>query len=849
MVEKEKLLELCQTALQQKGLNDEAHQNRLSLEIREIDNQNEYDYFLEMHGKVRYPQNEHNLLIPYLLGIVPSFDISQPPAFDYGDAPDIDVDYLPVVRDYLKNEWAPKAFGPNFVCNIGTYGTFGIKNALINMARVHGKNRKEVLDLTTTLGLKDEDGKPLTWDKALEMYPALKKYCEENPDVAKAAKKLINRNNTMGKHAGGLIVSSVPLNSFIPLVKDKEGTPLSAWVEGLHGQDLGPMGLVKFDLLVITNLMQIAIACKLIKERHGITTINALPGQKDWSDDSYLEDPAAIALANKGDLKCIFQFDSDGIRAMAKAGGVTCFNDLVAYSALYRPGPMGMGMHDHFIKRKKGEEEYTLHPLLKSVLGKTYGVMVFQEQVMQLLNVVGDIPLKDCELIRKAISKKKEEYFRKYKEMFIVNGQKRLGWTEEQVIDLWNQIAAFAEYGFNRSHAVAYTVISSQLLWLKAHYPLEFFAAILSCENDSEKVQEYKIEAKRRKISVCPVDMNKSGVKFQIVDDCIYFGFANVKGIGEAVAERIVKNQVYADFKDFLLKFGTEAGVLKPLIGLKVFGDEDPIKLYKYYEWFKDQRKKREDRRKRYNKNVEKYIEELQALCGPDATFEQARQDVQDFEDKKTEKPPVEPQFADDLLDLLKRHRRMENLFNKKTSEEKPLGNEEDFKPEEIEVEEKIVTLYNSREECEKLFYGFMWQYPIERSPDYDGDKTFEDHRATAGKREDGQYLYVEGQILSADRTEAKNKKTVYWLLKLQDAQGEVNFVQVWGDDWERWSEELQAGHLVAIQLMPPSGGFRRYTFFAPPKWQRDRIIPKEKRSDFRVILKRKEGEACLPTD
>lgn len=838
MTEKDRLLELCTQEMTRRWGNvvpQECHE-RLTKEIQEIDNQNEAGYILDLvERKIRYPKNEHNLYVMDLLRIVSEdVDIKQPPAYEYGEFPDIDVDYLPVVRDYLKNEWAPKAFGSNYVCNIGTYGTFGIKNALINMARVHGKNRKEVLDLTTTLGLKDEDGKPLTWDKALEMYPALKKYCEENTDVAKAAKKLINRNNTMGKHAGGLIVSSVPLNNFIPLVKNKDGMPCSAWVEGLHGQDLGPMGLVKFDLLAITNLMQIAIACKLVKERHGVATINALPGQKDWSDDSYLEDKAAIALANKGDLKCIFQFDSDGIRAMAKAGGVDCFNDLVAYSALYRPGPMGMGMHDHFIKRKTGEEEYTIHPLLNPVLGKTYGVMVFQEQVMQLLNVVGCIPLKDCELIRKAISKKKEEYFRKYKEMFIINGQKRLGWAEEQIIDLWNQITAFAEYGFNRSHAVAYTVISSQLLWLKAHYPLEFFAAILSCENDSEKVQEYKIEAKRRKISVCPVDMNKSGVKFQIVGDCIYFGFANVKGIGEAVAERIVNNQTYADFKDFLMKFGTEAGVIKPLIGLSVFGDEDPIKLYKYYDWFRDQKKKREDRRKRYQKNCDKYLEELQHLCGPDATFDTV----------KGVEGDCEPQYAEDLTDLLKRHRRMINLFDKKISEEKPLGNEEDFKPEEIEVEEKVVTLYNSREECEKLFYGFMWQYPIERSPDFDGDKTFEDHRATAGKREDGQYLYVEGQVLSADRTEAKNKKTVYWLLKLQDAQGEVSFVQVWGDDWERWSEELQAGNLVAIQLMPPSGGFRRYTLYAPPKWQRDRLIPKEKRSDFRVLKRRKEGEA-----
>jgi DNA polymerase-3 subunit alpha len=171
--------------------------------------------------------------------------------------------------------------------------------------------------------------------------PMLKKYCEEHPDIAKAAQKLINRNRGTGIHAGGLIVSSIPLTDLVPLIKRKDSPQASAWVEGLHGQDLQPVGLVKFDLLVISNLLQIAKCCKLIKDRKGIDKICAFPGQGNWSNiDEYRNDLKSLEMANEGDLKCIFQFDSPGIRSLAKAGGVTRFEDLVAYSSLYRPGPL-----------------------------------------------------------------------------------------------------------------------------------------------------------------------------------------------------------------------------------------------------------------------------------------------------------------------------------------------------------------------------------------------------------------------------------------------------------------------------------------------------------------------------
>ena len=338
-----KIKDICIDRLRSKNLaEDERYQKRLIWEIKEIENQDKENYFLDLLArKVTYSENENNLLVCWLLDIAPNFDIEQDPKCIQGDLPDADVDYLPAVRDYLKNVWAPKTFGEQYVCNIGNYTTFGIKSSLIDMVRVHGESRDQILALTTNLQTKDDEGKVLTWDSAMRTDPLLKKYCDEHPDVAKAAQKLIDRNRGMGVHAGGLIVSSIPLTDLVPLVKRKDSPQASAWVEGLHGQDLQPVGLVKFDLLVISNLLQIAHCCKLIKDRHNIDQICALPRQSNWSDiEEYRNNPDSLAMANEGDLKCIFQFDSPGIRSLAKAGGVTRFEDLVAYSSLYRPGPL-----------------------------------------------------------------------------------------------------------------------------------------------------------------------------------------------------------------------------------------------------------------------------------------------------------------------------------------------------------------------------------------------------------------------------------------------------------------------------------------------------------------------------
>ena len=436
MTNVDRLGQICIDSAKEKGIFDEDHKSRLRKEFKALNLQGKHEYFLDLYDReIKYPYNEKNILVAYLLGIVPDFDIDSPPAFFMGEFPDIDVDFLPIVRDYLKSDYVPKVFGGSNVCSISNYTTFGIKSALVDMARVHGYDRNEILSITTKIGLKDDDGKALTWEKAVELHEPLQKYLEDKPEVADAASRLLNRNRGRGKHAGGLIISSKSIDDVVPLMMDSDGNACSAWTEGLAAQDLQPMGYIKFDLLVITDLLRIVECCKLIKERHpeyrekGICAFEGMP---DWSDISYLNDKDALNLANEGKLKGVFQFDSGGIRRLCKHGGVTDFEDIPAYSSLYRPGPLGMGMDGRYIKRKKGEEEgwkEGMHPKLLPIVQHTYGILIYQEQIMKMLGAAGNIPSSHTEIVRKAISKKKESVFKKYKEMFVSEGQKILHWA------------------------------------------------------------------------------------------------------------------------------------------------------------------------------------------------------------------------------------------------------------------------------------------------------------------------------------------------------------------------------------------------------------------------------------
>jgi DNA polymerase III subunit alpha len=789
MTNKDRLISLCVARLQKEETYNDVYKKRLEEEIKEINAQSEWDYFLDIYDKNLKYENENNLLIPYLLNICDEFDISKPPTYIYGDMPDVDIDYLPEVREYLKEKFAKEQFGEDHVCNICNYNTFGMRSALIDMARVYGKDRGEVMVVTKQLKPKDDQGETMTWDKALELYDDLKDYCQENPEVFDAAKRLFNRNRSLGQHASGLIISGVPIKDFIPLVRGKGGSQASAWVEGLHGTDLGAVGLVKFDFLSLDGNMKIAMACKLAMDVCKKVTdsvedkykycISALPGQASWTDTNYLNDKKAIEMANDGDLKMIFQFDgSEGIRRMAKQGGVTCFDDLVAYTALFRPGPMKLGYHEKYINRKRGTEKYTIHPLLKDALGTTHGVLVYQEQIMRILNTIGKIHLKDCETVRKAISKKKIDKFEKYKKSFIINGQELLGWSKSEVEHLWKQIEAFAGYGFNLSHAVAYAYISSRMLYLKAHHPYEFYASVFTCvkatgPDDYQRLKEYKQEAERHGIKIEQLDINKSKAKFNIQDGKIYYGFDKIKGIGEQTASKLEKLQPYKDFDDFLLRFGTEAKVVQAAISLGCFPG-DKLTLYKYYEAIKDYEKKINSREKRFITSLKK-LEEQRDI---------ANEDERETIVKKIEKLKAGKEKRD-------------KLYSRPTIT--------DFNTN-IKIDPTVAKMMSneSNQLAEMAFYGFLWNHPLEKCTHYTG-YTFENFNIQD---------YTEGpiEVLVKSVKEMKGKKVTYYLVAVEDAMNETKKITVWSDDYKRFVEELTPGNMVRMSVTPPKPPFLSYT-------------------------------------
>lgn len=866
-----RLKEICEHALKETGL--ERYSERLNEEMKEIAKQKEEDYFLEQYdSKKRYDKNENNLLTAYLLGLSKEINFEKDPEYTVPEYPDIDVDFLPLVRDYVKEQFIPTHFGEQYVCNIGSYNTYGLKSALLDMTRIFSGDRNEILKITTQLGLKDEDGDVLTWEKAIDIYPELKAWatsclehrkkpvigceeCEKQVQIANSVKHLLaadidwekydykeppHRNRSMGVHAAGVIISSKKIEELIPLVRGKDGQRVSAFGEGMHSQDLSWVGLVKLDSLGLEALNKIAVCIKLIRQRYPhIKKICAIENSPSWSDPAYLNDPKCLETANRGDLKMVFQFDSEGIRSLARKGGVTSFDDLVAYTALYRPGPMGCGMHEQFIKRKKGEEKYELHPLMQDIVGKTYGVMIYQEQVIKVLNKIGLIPEADCQPIIKAISKKKADKFMKHRDIFVQNAQLTLKVTFDEAKALWDQIEAFAGYGFNAAHSVAYTIITARHLYLKTHYPLEYITACMSSLNTGDdRLLEYRLDAHKRGIQVMPVDINKSKANFSICDDKIYWSLSAIKGIGDDVSDRIVKDQPYSDFNDFLKRFGTDGTPIKPIIGLQMFKEKTPVQQYKYYLNYKDTEKKRSEKTKRFEASKLKLFSQVAALVGNTVDEVQSKTwpELQDELELKirTKSIAMNPGEAyEQLTDLQRKYERSLELYQNKMLAREVIETASD---EDLNAE--LVEIFADSNKSEEAYYGFTWDHPLEKSPDFKG-LSFEQHREdmNAGVG----CAAVDVLVLQANLCTSK-KGTEYLQLDVEDVFREKQRINVWKDIYEGFKEILVKGSLLRLRLVPPSGGFRTYGIESFPRWKK--VSPQ---NDTRiVVLKVKESDKCV---
>lgn len=449
------------------------------------------------------------------------------------EAPDIDIDFDKDRRGEVL-EYVKEKYGENSVAQIGTFGTMAAKMAIKDVGRAMALPSNLVNEVTKLV----PDAPKTTIKIAREKSPELEKMIETNKDVREMvefATRMEGLVRSAGTHACAVVIADRPLTDFVPIQcmsgKDEYVTQYAA-------AEVEKSGLLKMDFLGLRNLSILDNSIKLIEQTHNIR-VN--PYQFP------LDDKESFALLCRGETKGIFQLESDGIREILIKMHPENFRDIIATIALYRPGPLGGGMVDAYIDIKHGRREAVyIHPVMKEVLEETNGIMVYQEQVMRIINRLGQVPLASAYSCIKAISKKKHDKIAKYKEDFI-NGASENGLTVKEAEDVFSLIMEFAGYGFNKSHSTAYALVAYMTAYLKAHYPAEFMASLLcgdiSKRNFKEKdsTVEHLEDCKQMHIEIVYPDVNVSYGQYSVRDGKLLFGLTAIKGVGDDAAAEIVR--------------------------------------------------------------------------------------------------------------------------------------------------------------------------------------------------------------------------------------------------------------------------------------------------------------------
>jgi DNA polymerase-3 subunit alpha len=454
--------------------------------------------------------------------------------------PDIDVDICKIRRDEVI-KYIERKYGKEKIAQIITFNNMKAKAVLKDVARAYNVPFKEANEMSSHIPF------GMTLKEALGESEKLREYKKKHSNVFEVAEKLEGFIRNPGKHAAGIVIGREELLNYVPLFKDSDGNITTQY----NMNSVARVGLVKMDLLGLANLTIIDEAIKLIKRHRGIYID---------IDDIPLTDRKTYELLRRGETLGVFQLESKGIRELLRKFKPQRFTDLIAILALYRPGPLRSGMVDEYIKRKEGEKpiEYP-DDSLKEILEETYGVIVYQEQVMKISQVIAGFSMAEADRLRKAMGKKKKDIMEEMREKFIKQAVER-GYDKKKATDIFSTMERFAEYGFNKSHSTAYALISYRTAYLKANYPTEYLTALLNSEIGNEKeLVKYINECKKLGIEVLPVDINKSDYFFTIEGERkIRFGLAPIKNLGDATVRNIIdtrkKRGEYKDIFDFVSK-------------------------------------------------------------------------------------------------------------------------------------------------------------------------------------------------------------------------------------------------------------------------------------------------------
>ncbi|WP_027107519.1 DNA polymerase III subunit alpha [Lacticigenium naphthae] len=532
---------------------DERYLQRLKKELAVIEKMEFSDYFLIVWDLMGYARKKNILtgpgrgsaagsLLAYVLKITDVDPIQYDLLFERflneerATMPDIDLDFPDNKREMIL-EYVERKYGKDHVAQIATFGTFKARQALRDVGRVFGLSQNELAEIAKTIP--EEQG--LTLKQAYKQSASLKKLVESKPLYQKVftiAQTIEGIPRHVSTHAAGVVISESPLDEWIPLQKGNGVLQLTQFPMG----DIEEIGLLKMDFLGLKNLTLLFDILQFVKKKEPAFELKTISPT----------DEETFQLFQKGDTVGIFQFESRGIQNVLKQIHPESLEELVAVNALYRPGPMEQ--IPHFVKRKQGKEEIVYpHPDLKPILEVTYGVVVYQEQVMKIATSMAGFSLGEADLLRRAMSKKDQQALQK-KRIAFIEGAANKGYSKSVAQTVYDYIERFANYGFNRSHSVAYSLLAYQLAYFKTHYPLEFYTALLnSVKGNKEKTAEMLLKLKKIRISVLSPDINLSNKDFSTHFHDLLVGFNAIKGIRRDFIESIIseRNQ-HGPYKDFI---------------------------------------------------------------------------------------------------------------------------------------------------------------------------------------------------------------------------------------------------------------------------------------------------------
>ncbi len=583
----EYLEELCRAGLNKvfEGAIPSDYIPRLRYEIDLIHKMGYAGYFLVVWDFIRYAKENKipvgpgrgsaaGSLVAYALGITKIDPIKHGLIFerflnpDRVSMPDIDIDFCYERRDEVI-DYVRRKYGMENVAQIITFGTMAAKAVVRDVGRVMGLSYPEVDRLAKLIPLELN----ITIEEALQREPKLKELATTDPRIGQlieTSKALEGLSRHASTHAAGVVISDAPLTEYVPLFKADEMVSTQYSMK-----DLEKIGLLKMDFLGLKTLTMIDQTMKIVKRTQGIQIeIDHIP----------FDDRTTYDILGRAESAGVFQLESSGMRDLLKKMKPTHFDHLVALLALYRPGPLGSGMVDDFIRRMHNPSliKYD-HPALEPILKETYGVILYQEQVMKIVSELAGFTLAKADSLRRAIGKKIPEIMDREKKAF-VDGAMKKGVRETVAERIWNLIDYFSGYGFNKSHSTAYAFISYQTAYLKAHYPIEFMTALLTSEmGNTNKVVLYIEECKKMGIEVLPPSVNESYAEFTCVGKNIRFGLNAIKNVGSTAIDSILASTrekgPFKSFFDFTQRVDLRVCNRKVLESLIKCGAFDTFKL------------------------------------------------------------------------------------------------------------------------------------------------------------------------------------------------------------------------------------------------------------------------------